>query len=41
MNRPEQDIQRTVCEHLNARAVPGIFWFAVPNGRWRSPIEAG
>jgi hypothetical protein len=37
---PEQAIQRAVVQHLRTRAAPGVFWFAVPNGGWRSPIEA-
>ena len=39
MNRPEQQLQRTVCEHLNTRAVPGCYWFHVGNGGARSKIE--
>lgn len=37
---PEQEIQRAIVQHLKLRAVPGVFWFAVPNGGYRSPIEA-
>jgi len=40
VNRPEQLLQRAVCEHLNTRAVPRCYWFHVGNGGWRSPIEA-
>ena len=38
--QPEQQIQRAVIEHLTWRARPGAFSFHVPNGGWRSPIEA-
>jgi hypothetical protein len=38
--RPEQQIQRAVIEHLKLRPVPGIFWFHVGNGGYRTPIEA-
>jgi len=37
---PEDQIQRTVLAHLYARAPRNAFWFAVPNGGGRSPIEA-
>jgi hypothetical protein len=36
----EAQIQNTVCEHLRWHAMPGAFWCHVPNGGWRSPIEA-
>ena len=36
MNRPEQDIQIAVCEHLGLRAEPRVFWFHVPNAGKRS-----
>lgn len=38
--RPEQQIQKAVCEHLAWRARPGVFSFHVPLGGYRSPIEA-
>jgi hypothetical protein len=38
--RPEQVIQKAVLEHLTVRAVPNTFWFHVPSGGYRSPIEA-
>jgi hypothetical protein len=38
--QPEQAIQRTVVQHLQARAVPRTYWFHVPNGGSRRPIEA-
>ena len=38
--RPEQLIQRAVCDHLRLRGVRGLIWWATPNGGKRSPIEA-
>ena len=38
--RVEQQIQRTVLEHLDVRAVPNCYWFHLANGGWRSPVEA-
>jgi hypothetical protein len=38
--RPEQAIQRAVFAHLAARGAPGTFAFHVPNGGWRSAVEA-
>jgi hypothetical protein len=38
--RPEDQIQRAVVQHYRARAAPGVFMFAVPNGGARSKIEA-
>src|SRR5262245_1309253 len=38
--RPEDAIQRAVLQHLYARAPREAYWFAVPNGGGRSPIEA-
>ena len=32
MSRPEQQMQKTVFEHIRARANPGAFAFHVPNG---------
>src|SRR2546430_10118321 len=29
---PESQDQRAICQHLDARGVPGLVWFAVPNG---------
>jgi hypothetical protein len=37
---PEQAIQRAVVQHLRTRGAPGMWWCHVPNGGWRSPIEA-
>lgn len=40
MKRPEQEIQRAVTAHYAARAFPGVFMFAVPNGGYRRRVEA-
>jgi hypothetical protein len=40
VKRPEQQLQRAVVEHLSWRAAPGVFFFHVPNGGWRSRVEA-
>jgi hypothetical protein len=37
--RPEQQIQKALADHLRARAMPGLFWFACENGGARSVIE--
>ncbi len=34
----EAQIQIAVTRHLETRGIPGIRWFAVPNGGRRSPI---
>jgi VRR-NUC domain len=39
-HRPEDSIQRTVCQHLQARGCPGLVWWHTPNGGKRSRIEA-
>jgi hypothetical protein len=39
-HRPEQQLQKAVLEHLAWRSVPGLFWFHVPNGGYRTAIEA-
>jgi hypothetical protein len=39
-NRPEQAIQRAVFEHIAIRGARDCFAFHVPNGGWRSPVEA-
>jgi hypothetical protein len=39
-NRPEQAIQKAVFAHLTARPARGVFAFHVPNGGWRSLVEA-
>ncbi|MBS0244797.1 MAG: hypothetical protein JSS20_21715, partial [Proteobacteria bacterium] len=36
----ESQIQRAVVQHLTSRAVARVFWFAVPNGGWRTKAEA-
>src|SRR5262245_56869164 len=38
--RQEDQLQRSVLDHLHWRAVDGAFWFHVPSGGWRSPVEA-
>src|SRR5262245_63129641 len=38
--RPEQQLQRAIVGHLRWRARPGVWWTHIPNGGWRSPIEA-
>jgi hypothetical protein len=38
--RPEQQLQRAVLEHLAWRAVPGLWWCHVPNGGYRTAVEA-
>jgi hypothetical protein len=38
--RPEDAIQRAVFEHLRIRGAEGAFFFAVPNGGFRRPVEA-
>jgi hypothetical protein len=37
--RPEQDLQRTVVEHLQWRAVPNLFYFHPANGGARTAVE--
>ena len=37
---PESAIQKAVFQHLAARSAAHTFSFNVPNGGWRSPIEA-
>lgn len=38
--RPEDIVQRAVVHHILRRKFPGVSWFAVPNGGWRSQAEA-
>jgi hypothetical protein len=38
--QPEAQIQRAVIQHLTRRAPPDVFTFHVPNGGWRSRVEA-
>jgi beta-phosphoglucomutase-like phosphatase (HAD superfamily) len=40
MRRPEQEIQKAVIQHLEARGVPGLVYFHVPMGGKRSRVEA-
>jgi VRR-NUC domain len=37
---PESAIQKAVFQHLATRSAAHTFAFHVPNGGWRSPIEA-
>ena len=39
-NRPEQQIQHAVFEHLALRGASTVFAFHPANGGWRSPVEA-
>src|SRR5262245_3563113 len=38
--RSEDVIQRDIIQHLQIRAMPGVVWYAIPNGGARSKIEA-
>jgi hypothetical protein len=38
--RPEDCVQRAVCQHLHIRGVRGLLWWHTPNGGKRRPIEA-
>lgn len=38
--QPEAELQRAICEHLEARAAPGLIWWHCPNGGARSKAEA-
>ena len=38
--RPEDCIQRAVCQHLRTRGSPGLVWWHTPNGGKRRTIEA-
>src|SRR5262245_53044494 len=38
--QPETAVQRAIVQHYKARAMPGTFMFAVPNGGVRSKVEA-
>jgi hypothetical protein len=40
MNRFEEVTQRAVVAHLNARAMPGVFWFHCPMGGYRRKADA-
>jgi hypothetical protein len=41
MQRSEQETQRAVLDHLRMRGNRGLVYFAVPNGGYRSSVEAG
>lgn len=38
--QPEADLQRAICQHLDARGAPGLVWWHCPNGGARSKAEA-
>ena len=38
--RGEEKCQQAVCKHLRWRGVPGLVWFSIPNGGYRTPREA-
>jgi hypothetical protein len=38
--RPEQTIQRAICDHLRARGQRNLYWFHAGNGGLRSKVEA-
>jgi hypothetical protein len=40
MQRLEQELQRAVLDHLRMRGQKGLVFFAVPNGGYRSGVEA-
>lgn len=41
MKHEESAIQSALCQHLNLFGVPGLVWFAVPNGGRRNAREGG
>lgn len=43
MKRPEQALQRQICDELlrPLERAGKLAFYAVPNGGWRSPVEAG
>jgi hypothetical protein len=40
MKRPEQEMHRTVVQHLHMRGAAGLVFFHPANGGFRSPVEA-
>jgi len=38
---PETALQCTIVQHLQARGMPGLVFFHVPNGGYRTKAEAG
>ena len=38
--QPEAAVQSTIVAHLKARPAKGLYWYAIPNGGWRSQAEA-
>src|SRR5262245_38882537 len=41
MKRPEQALQKAVCQHLTVRGRPNVYWWHHPAGGYRSAVEAG
>jgi hypothetical protein len=40
VKRPEQQLQKTVCEHLTVRGHHDLYWWHHPAGGYRSSVEA-
>lgn len=40
-NRPEQRLQITICNTLKQILTASTWFCHIPNGGWRSPVEAG
>jgi len=40
-NHPEETFQRALCQYLDLALPPDAFYFAIPNGGWRTKAEAG
>jgi hypothetical protein len=38
--RPEQQLQKAVCQHLAVRGHHDLYWWHHPAGEYRSPVEA-
>jgi hypothetical protein len=38
--QPEQAIQKAIIAHLKARGAKNLYWYSIPNGGARSPVEA-
>lgn len=38
--RAEDRLQQAICQHLNWRGAKGLVYFSVPNGCYRTPLEA-
>jgi hypothetical protein len=39
-DRPEQQIQKSILDHLGWRGLPELFAFHVPNGGYRTAVES-